>query len=270
MAERQTTRRRVLKHFVIGATSAGALTGRAAAHDDEDDATTDGGDDDTTSESGANGSGSSGATGRVVLTFDHLSPSVLDTAAPILQEYDYPSLLAVVTNRIGGDELDQLRQLQSIGWEIGSHSMGGHPRFTGLSHDRLVRQVRGSKAWLTENGFARDGGSIVYPYGAVDSQVADVVRRYFSVGFYGGSPTEDPLLVDRVNGDDVPRTKRAIADAANGGGTAAIMYHTVGANDGRVTTAEFRETMEYIAGRDVQVVSASTLAGRTSNDGGSQ
>lgn len=267
MADKSTTRRRVLKHFAIGTTGAGMLTGHAAAHD-EDDETTDE-NDSATSETDEDGDGSTGATGSVVLTFDHLSPSVVDTAAPILQEYDYPALLAVVTSRIGGGELDQLRQLQSMGWEIGSHSMRGHPRFTGLSRDQLVRQARGSKEWLTRNGFARNGGGIVYPYGAADSRVADVVRQYFSVGFYGGSPTEDPLLVSRVNGDDVSRTKRAIADAANDGGTAAIMYHTVGANDGRVTTAGFRETMEYIAGRDVEVVPASALAAGTSGDGGS-
>lgn len=268
MSDRQTTRRRVLKHLVIGTTSAGTLMGHATAHDEDDDTTTRSENDSATSETGED-DGSDGAAGSVVLTFDHLSPSVVDTAAPILQEYDYSALLAVVTNRIDDGELDQLRQLQSAGWEIGSHSMGGHPRFTGLSRDQLVRQARGSKEWLTRNGFAQNGGGIVYPYGAADSRVADVVRQYYSVGFYGGSPTEDPLLVSRVNGDDVARTKRAIADAADSGETVAVMYHTVGANDGRVTAAGFRETMEYVAEQDVQVVSASELAGETSTDDGS-
>lgn len=240
--------------------------GRAAAHDDEDHTTTESENDGGASESEGDGGGPDGAAGRVVLTFDHLSPSVDDTAAPILEEYDYPALLAVVTDRIDDGELDRLRRLRSSGWEIGSHSASGHPRFTGLSRDELVRQARDSKEWLTNNGFAENGGSIVYPYGAADSRVADVVREYFSVGFYGGPPTEDPLLVGRVNGDDVSRTKRAVADAADDGGTAAIMYHTVGADDGRVTTSGFRETMEYIAGRDVQVVPASALADETSND----
>lgn len=257
MTDSQSTRRGVLKRFAVGATCSGALVAPASAHDDDDSGTDAG--NDTSSETGGDDGRAGEGSGRVVLTFDHASPSVFETAAPMMEEYGFTGLLAVVTDRVGGD-IDRLEELQSLGWEIGSHSLTKHPRFTNLSRDELVRQSRESKEWLVDNGFAENGGSIVYPYGAADAGVADVVREYFAVGFYGGGPTDDPLLVGRVNGDDVAATKRAVDAAAADGGTAAVMYHTVGEDNERVTTEGFRETMEHVAESDVRVVPASALA----------
>lgn len=271
MTDNRSSRRRVLRHVGLTAVGVGAITGSAGAHDNDDD-----GDDTTTTTTDSNSNSDSNDTGggtdteekwwedydgaKVVLTFDHISPSIFDTAAPILREYDYPALLAVVADRVSGGEIEQLRDLQEQGWEIGSHSLTKHPAFTELSRDELVRQARGSKEWLVEHGFARRGGSIVYPYGAADQRVADGVRPYYAVGFWGGDHMDDPLLYGRVNGDEVERTKRAVAEAAETDGTVVVMYHTVGADNDRVTTAGFRETMAYVERRDVRVVPASALA----------
>jgi peptidoglycan/xylan/chitin deacetylase (PgdA/CDA1 family) len=270
MTNDRISRRRVIRDVGFGVAGVGAISGSAVAHDNDDD-----GDDTTTTTTTDSGSNSDGTdtgtdTGekwwesydgpKVVLTFDHISPSIFDTAAPILQEYDYPALMAVVTDRVSPGEIQRLRDLQAQGWEVGSHSLTKHPAFTDLSRDELVRQARGSKEWLVEHDFARRGGSIVYPYGAADQRVADAVRPYYAVGFWGGDHTGDPLLYGRVNGDEVERTKRAVAEAAETDGTVVVMYHTVGADNDRVTTTGFRETMAYIERQDVRVVPASALA----------
>jgi peptidoglycan/xylan/chitin deacetylase (PgdA/CDA1 family) len=254
----------------------GAFTGTAAAHDNDDTTTTEPdsneNDDETTTTTRTDDTEErwweeyDGA--KVVLTFDHISPSIYETAVPILRKYDYPALYAVVADRVTSSEVEMLHELQRDGWEVGSHSLTKHPTFTELSEDELVRQARGSKEWLVEHGFARNGGSVVYPYGAADERVADAIRPYFAVGFWGGDHRDDPLLYGRVNGDEVERTKRAIAEVAETDGTVVVMYHTVGAENDRVTTAGFRETMAYVEQQDVRVVPASALAPESARDGG--
>ena len=217
-------------------------------------------------------------TGHVLLTFDHTAPSVYGTAFPVLQEFGYPALVAVVCDRISstGDdpsELEQLRELQSAGWEIGSHSMSGHPNFTSLSDEGIATQCRESRQWLLDRGFAEEAASIVYPYGAYSQRVADVTREYFAIGFGGPNRREtaidDPLSVGRVNGDDVETTIEAIDAATANSQVLAIMYHTVGADNDRVSTSAFRETMEHVRskGDDLRVITPSTLAWMLTGEG---
>ena len=208
--------------------------------------------------------------GHVVLTFDHAAPSVYGTAFPILREFGYPALLAVVTDRIPPTGrsplgLDRLRELRSAGWEIGSHSASEHPDFTSLSEEAIASQCRQAKQWLLDNGFAEEAASIVYPYASANERVANVVRKYFDLGFGGPNPhgTEitEPLLIGRVNGDDIGATREAIDAVAANGEVLAIMYHTVGVDNGRVGTSAFRETMEYVRSRNenLRVITPSTL-----------
>jgi peptidoglycan/xylan/chitin deacetylase (PgdA/CDA1 family) len=208
--------------------------------------------------------------GHVVLTFDHAAPSVYGTAFPILREFGYPALLAVVTDRIPPTGrsplgLDRLRELRSAGWEIGSHSASEHPDFTSLSEEAIASQCRQAKQWLLDNGFAEEAASIAYPYASANERVANVVRKYFDLGFGGPNPhgTEitEPLLIGRVNGDDVGATREAIDAVAANGEVLAIMYHTVGVDNGRVGTSAFRETMEYVRSRNenLRVITPSTL-----------
>ena len=232
--------------------------------------------------------GTAGTTGRVLITFDHAAPSVYGTAFPILREFGYPALLAVVADRIGPTQdsllgLPQLEELQSVGWEIGSHSMSTHPDLMSLSNAEIRSQCREAKQWLLDQGFATEAAAIAYPYASANERVADVAREYFAIGFGGpyrhGTAITDPLLVGRVNGDDVEATGEAIDAAAANGQVLAIMYHTVGADNDRVTAAAFRETMARIEskGEELQVITPSTLdrllagegtessAGRTAN-----
>lgn len=210
-------------------------------------------------------------TGHVVLTFDHAAPSVYDTAFPILREFGYPALLAVVADRIGRTRgrllgIDQLRELRSAGWEIGSHSMSDHPDFASLSAEELQSQCRKSKRWLLDHGFAAEAASIVYPMESATERVADVAREHFAVGFGGpheyGTAIADPLLIGRVNGDDVEATTEAIDAAAADEQVLAVMYHTVGADDGRISASAFRETMAHVQskGNALRVITPSTLA----------
>ena len=145
--------------------------------------------------------------------------------------------------------------------------MGDHPDFMELSAEEIAKQCEESKQWLRNHDFGEESATIVYPYEKVDDRVADVAQQYFQIGFGGsrepGASIIDPLRIGRVNGDDVEATKQAIDAAARQGQVLAIMYHTVGADDGRIDTPSFRETMERIQnkGDALQVITPSTLDG---------
>jgi peptidoglycan/xylan/chitin deacetylase (PgdA/CDA1 family) len=132
-------------------------------------------------------------TGRsVAVTFDDAFLSVFELAFPILSRFELTGTLFVPTLKIGGDgpmawrgidhwlggpyesELtamswEQVGELASAGWEIGSHTRS-HPHLTQLDDEFLVDELRGSREDC-EQRLGRPCPSIAYPYGDVDARV---------------------------------------------------------------------------------------------------
>lgn len=69
---------------------------------------------------------------------------------------------------------DDLRQMQSVGMEIGSHTTS-HVRLPALDDTALRRELIDSKAAL-EDVLGRPVSSFAYPYGAWDERCADEVK----------------------------------------------------------------------------------------------
>lgn len=198
--------------------------------------------------------------GSVVLTFDDGLNSVYERAFPVMEEYGFSGLSAVVCDRVEVGEshsegltTEELTQMQDAGWEIGGHSYSEHPDFAELSESDLHRQCERQVEWLNEHGFLTEVPSVVYPYNSVNEHVADVCQEYFDIGF--GSHTqpkdgiEDPLSVGRVKGHEPETAKQAIATAAENGHPTVLMYHDVAPNpqeENAISTETFRETMEHI------------------------
>lgn len=150
--------------------------------------------------------------------------------------------------------------------------MSGHPDLTSLSNEEIRVQCRNTKQWLLDYGFATEGAAIAYPYESTNERVADITREYFAVGFGGpyryGTAIDDPLLIGRVNGDNVEATLEAINVAATNGRVLAIMYHFVGTDD-RISVSAFWETLTHIRskGEDLRVITPSTLARLLAGEG---
>ena len=128
---------------------------------------------------------------RVAVTFDDGYRSVLELARPILDELGWPATVFVPTDFIdrGGPmqwpgieewvgtqhepELqplswDELRDLRSAGWEIGSHACS-HPHLTTLDDAALRRELEQSKAACERE--LGECTAIAYPYGDTDARV---------------------------------------------------------------------------------------------------
>ena len=128
----------------------------------------------------------------LAVTFDDGLRSVLERAAPLLQELGLPATVFVATELVGlGEPMswpgverwvdgpharelvplgwDELRGLQDRGWEIGSHTRT-HARLLGVDHARLADELAGSRKRI-EAELGQPCRTIAYPFGEADERV---------------------------------------------------------------------------------------------------
>jgi peptidoglycan/xylan/chitin deacetylase (PgdA/CDA1 family) len=129
---------------------------------------------------------------RVAVTFDDAFESVLERALPILDAMGWPGTVFVVTDYAQSDRLiswptlddwlgtgyeyelralswHQLGQLQTAGWEIGSHTCT-HPHLTQLSEAEIRTELIQSRLDC-ETQLGSRCLSVAYPYGDCDQTV---------------------------------------------------------------------------------------------------
>jgi peptidoglycan/xylan/chitin deacetylase (PgdA/CDA1 family) len=133
----------------------------------------------------------------LAVTFDDGLRSVLERAAPVLEELHLPATVFVATELVGlgepmswpgverwldgphASELvplgwDALRALRDRGWEIGSHTRT-HARLLGVDDARLAEELAGSRDRIE----AELGGpcrTLAYPFGEADERVIAAAR----------------------------------------------------------------------------------------------
>lgn len=156
------------------------------------------------------------------ITFDDGLRSVHRLALPLLRDLGAVATVFVPTGLVGGGrpfswpgiehwlgteherELegmswDELADLASQGWEIGSHS-ATHPHLTELDDARLGAELADSRRAI-ESRLGGSCRSIAYPYSDVDERVAAAAR---AAGYEAGAgvlpmrPSGDPMRVPRV------------------------------------------------------------------------
>lgn len=117
----------------------------------------------------------------VVLTFDDAYVDFLENAAPILADHRYPATVYAVSDLIGQTSLwdagvgpqpaplmnaAQLREIQSMGFTVGSHSKS-HLRLAQQNDPCVTNELRESKQVL-EDLLGTSVNHFCYPYGNHD------------------------------------------------------------------------------------------------------
>ncbi|HWJ30792.1 MAG TPA: glycosyltransferase [Gaiellaceae bacterium] len=161
----------------------------------------------------------------VVLTFDDGYADFVERALPVLDQFDFPATVFLVTAtggmktwHVGGGNGDgrRLLTLQDASRlkdriDFGAHTRT-HPSLPSLDPDDVAAEVAGSKREL-ESVIGGPVASFAYPYGDVNDEVAEAVR---SAGFLAacstddGStlPADDPFALPRIEvrgTDTLPR-----------------------------------------------------------------
>ncbi len=89
---------------------------------------------------------------------------------------------------------EQVRELEALGAEIGSHSLT-HPHLLSLSDSELRKEISDSKNEL-EDKLGKEVSSFAYPYGEFDSRVVDGVRAAGYICAFTTSHLYVPIKVD--------------------------------------------------------------------------
>lgn len=117
----------------------------------------------------------------VIISFDDGFESVNTIAYPIMETFGFVGVTYVparVINVPGYESADELKQLVSSGWEVGSHSFS-HPFLT--KSDNLTLEIGGSKA-IIEKLIGSPVYSFAYPYGDTNADITNRVAAYYSSG----------------------------------------------------------------------------------------
>lgn len=205
--------------------------------------------------------------GRVMLTFDDIPRTQYTVAFPRVDDYGFSGVVGAIpwlTDNPDFISVEQLLELQQVGWDVVSHPQLTDPSrpLPTLSRADQDRALKRSKQWLIENGFERGARFVIWPFHAAGATTLALGSRYHTLGFAGGRPPcglppTDPLTVGRVDGGNVENTLKMIHFAERHHQLTAVMFHQIGP-DG-LATSEFERILETVEQSDVAVVTATDL-----------
>ena len=140
----------------------------------------------------------------IVITFDDGYLDNYTTAYPILQKYQFPATIYVITDSVKRDnhmKWPQMQEMHAHGIEFGSHTVH-HTNFLRTNPDQLKSELAESKRAL-EAGLGSSVTTFCYPGGGLTPEATQLVRE---AGYETAVTTrnewatlsEDRLLLSRV------------------------------------------------------------------------
>jgi peptidoglycan/xylan/chitin deacetylase (PgdA/CDA1 family) len=130
----------------------------------------------------------------VVITFDDGFRDFYTHAMPVLQKYQFPATMFVVSGLMGSRTVrfdckefmswGEMREIESLGVEIGSHTVS-HPLLRDMPRQDIVRELADSKKAI-EDQLGRAISSFSYPYAFPEQDTTFVIelRRYLEAAGY--------------------------------------------------------------------------------------
>ena len=209
----------------------------------------------------------------VTFMFDDGYKSTKSAAKPILDKYRFVGSAASISSVVGtsGNMTAQdLRDLQTAGWDIASHSVT-HPSMISLSTTAARNELQNSKSALTGLGLTID--SFVWPYGDYNQAViglaqvglpsAPLYKSARNVEFddnaYGTFPYGLKVL-ELINTTQIGEVQSWINDLKAGGRWGIFLIHDVVNNPGTwaITPAMLDQVAQRVASSGVSVINYRT------------
>ncbi|WP_254546643.1 polysaccharide deacetylase family protein [Halomarina pelagica] len=200
--------------------------------------------------------------GKLIFRFDDTHEHHYTEYFPVLREYGYPAIEAVVLNHVGRpSRLSglQLRELSNAGWDLCYHTTA-HQNVTELSADELAADVAEMDMFFRKIAGER-ADVMVYPYGAYDGRSMDALAEHFDLAFGGGAPTNyaltNPMCVGSKGVDgDLAGAKELVDLAAEYRSLSVPLFH-------HFDPAAFEELVEHVRRRErageIDVLTATDL-----------
>ena len=136
----------------------------------------------------------------MIISFDDGHMNNYTNAFPIMQKYGFTGILYLAANYIGAEDylnVDQIKEMTDVGWEVGSHSIS-HRNLTQLEPEQQRMEVVESRAIL-ESKLGVPVLTIAYPFGISDSGVIDYAHFAGYIGGMGLGYTHDQGISNLFN-----------------------------------------------------------------------
>lgn len=131
----------------------------------------------------------------ILITFDDGNLDNYVTAFPIMQKYGFTGVLYIVGNYLGAENYmnaDQVKEMATAGWEIGSHSMS-HADLPSLEPQQQRYEVVESRVFLEEK-LGVTVQTIAYPFGKGNTGIVDYAMFAGYIAGMGLGYTHDQTL----------------------------------------------------------------------------
>lgn len=217
--------------------------------------------------------------GVVSIAFDDNYSNQFDYAFPLLQQYGISGTFYVRTDRIGLSgymTAEQLRDLENVGNEIGSHSHT-HPTFTSLSETEIRDECALSKQILEDEGLTIR--NFAYPNGPTNDYVDSIVSEYYRSGrtayvepYLMEAPTNQfrvaGFSAETADSTAITLLKEMVDQVQATNGWAIIFFHNI-IPDGTyqqytTSTADFEILLSYIVTKGVETLTVDQVLDLTS------
>ena len=217
--------------------------------------------------------------GVISIAFDDNYQNQYEYAFPLMENYGIVGTFYVRTDRMGISgymTAEQLRDLQSAGNEIGSHSHT-HTTFTSLSETAIRNECSISKQILEEEGLTVR--NFAYPNGPTSNTIDSIVSEYYRSG---RTAYVEPYLMDaptsqfRVAGFSAETADPTALSLLKGmvdqvhaaNGWAIIFFHNVIPNGTyqpyTTSTEDFESFLDYVVSTGVETLTVNQVLDLTS------
>lgn len=179
-------------------------------------------------------------TAMVSFTFDDGYISTYTEAFPILSKYCFVGTAFVITSKVGEPgymNSEQLKELYSSGWEIGSHGVN-HFNLTQLTDKEALLELQKSKQFLERLGFSVY--SFASPYGEWNEKTLKLISQYYLTHrlAWPDGLNELPLVkeedryrlmaVSVKNNTSLESVKKWVLEAKKNGKWLILVFHYLG------------------------------------------
>lgn len=117
----------------------------------------------------------------IILTFDDGHRSIYELAFPLMQQYGYPGVNFIPTgwiNQPGCLTLDEVRNMETAGWETGGHSVT-HANLTTIPIDSAESEIKKNYLQLLQYGLIHR--CFALPAGHSNPEIDNIIKKYFQI-----------------------------------------------------------------------------------------
>ena len=215
--------------------------------------------------------------GAIIITFDDGNDSDYVFAKGKMDAFGLKGVSFVTGNLIGTTNfmsLAQMKLMQSVGWDISSHSWS-HPYYTSLTGAQMIQETVSMKHYLKKNGFASGARFFAYPYSDYNELAVDLVSRFHltsraTVGFSttGGMcnvpmlPSNQLPCVSVINTTSVANLTTWIQNVKATNSLGCILFHrlvTSAPSEWQYLDTNFNSFIDALAASGVPVITLSDL-----------